>query len=898
MPEWKDEVRRQLAGLNLEPLREAELVEELSEHLEDRYREWLASGAMTAESERRTLAELSESDLLARELRRVERQIGPEPIVLGTNRRSNMIVDLWQDLRFGLRMLRKHPGFTAIAVLSVALGIGVNTAIFSLVEAVLLRPLPFPQPDRLVMIWEDGSSKGSFRGNPAPGNYADWRTQNQVFEDVAAFSGGSVNLTGDGEPEKINAQFVTANFFSLLRSHPALGRAFLETEGRPEAGKSVLLSYDLWQRRFVGDPNLIGKEILLNDQEFIIVGVMPAGFQLLAKEVGLWIPATFSQSDLTDRGSHYLTVIARLKDGVTLQQAQADIETITRRIARDFPKLAGGLWAYVLPLHEQLAGDTRLTLLVLLAAVGCVLLIACANIANLLLARAAARHKEIAVRAALGAGRLRIVRQLLTESVLLAGLGGAIGLLFASWSFAFLKQLIPASMALSTNLGINPQVFGYTLLLSLLAGLGFGLAPALHAAKLDLNEALKQSGGRTGLGIGHRRLRGALVVIEVALSLVLLVGAGLLIQTFVRLRQLDLGFRPENVLTVAINLPRAKYGELPQRTAFCQQVLERIKALPGVTAAACTTAAPLTWKGGSSGISAEGGQTPATGNTVLHRQISPDYFQTLGIPLRQGRRFNARDGPESLSVAIINETMARQFWLNESNVLGKRFKLGFLDSPNPWLTIVGIAGDVKQMGLEEPVKAEMYFPYQQISYFSFAPNNLVIRTAGNPLSVAPAVREAVWAVDRDQPVSNIKTMEEVLASEVSQRRLGMSLLAAFAALALLLASLGIYGVLSYAVTQRTPEIGMRMALGARQRDVLRIVLSDGMRLALLGVGIGLAASLALTRVMANLLFGVSPTDPLTLVAISLLLIFVSFIACYFPARRATKVDPLEALRYE
>jgi predicted permease len=806
--------------------------------------------------------------------------------------------DMFQDLRFGSRMLFKSKGFAAIAVLSLALGIGANTAIFSLVEAVLLRPLPFPEPDQLVMIWEDDLGKSSFRGNPAPGNYSDLKTQNRAFEDVAAFSGTSMNLTGDGEPEKINAQVVTANLFQLLRSKPALGRTFLEEEGRPDASKVALISYGLWQRRFGGDPNLIGKEILLNDQKFTVVGVAAAGFQLLGKDIGLWIPATFSQSDLTDRGSSYLTVIARLKTGVTPQQAQADIDTIYQRIARDHPKFAEGLGAYALPLREQLAGEMRLALVVLLAAVGCVLLIACANIANLLLARAAARYKEIAVRAALGAGRLRIVRQLLTESVLLASLGAALGLLFAFWSFAFLKQLIPESMVLSTNLGINVSVFGYTLLVSLIAGLSFGITPALQAASLDLNEALKQSGGRGGLGVGHRKFRGALVVIEMAAAFVLLVGASLLIQTFLLLRNLDPGFRPENVLTVTTNLPRGKYGELPQRAAFYQQVLERIKALPGVTSAACSTAAPLAWKGGGSGVAAEGQQTPATGNTVFHRQVSPDYFQTMGIPLHQGRPFNEHDGPASPPVAVINETMARQFWPNENNVLSKRFKLGFHDSSNPWITVVGIAGDVKEKGLDEPAPAEMYLPYQQISYFSFSPNNLVIRTAGDPLNIVAAVRQAVWAADRDQPVSNVRTMEDILAGEVSQRRLGMSLLAAFAALALLLASLGIYGVLSYAVTQRAPEIGLRMALGARPRDVSNMVLRDGMRLALIGLVIGVTSSFALTRMMSNLLFRVSATDPTTFATVSLLLISVSLIACYLPARRATKVDPLVALRQE
>jgi predicted permease len=810
-------------------------------------------------------------------------------------RGGGMFETLWQDLRYGVRMLLKNPGFTTVAVLSLALGIGANTAIFSLVEAVLLRPLPFREPDRLVMIWEASSVNRSRRSDPAPANYSDWRTQNRVFDDVAAFSSLSLNLTGAGEPEKINGQAVTANSFSLLGSKPALGRTFLEEDDRPEARKVVLLSYGLWQRRFGGDRNLIGKDILLNDQKFSVVGVMPADFQLLGAEIGLWVPAAFSQRDLSDRGSHYLTVIARLKAGLTLEQAQADLETIMERIAREFPRDAANLSAFVLPLHEHLAGGMRLALIVLLAAVGCVLLIACANTANLLLARAASRQKEIAVRAALGAGRPRIVRQLLTESVLLASLSSAIGLVFAFWSFAFLKRLIPESMAISTKLGISAPVFGYALLLTLLTGVSFGIAPALQAAKLDLNEALKQSAGRSGLGTRHRRMRGALVVAEVSLALVLLVGAGLLIQTFVRLRNLDLGFRSENVLTVTTSLSRNKYGELAKRDAFYRQVLERVRALPGVVSAAYTTAVPIAMKGGGNGFSMEG-RAQKSGQFANQRQISPDYFRTLGIPLHKGRYLDEHDGPESPPVAIINETMARNFWPDEE-ALGKRFKLGPTDSARPWVTIVGIVGDAKHW-LDAPVRAEMYFPYQQAMDFWATPASLAIRTAGDPLSLGTVVRQAIWAVDADQPISNIKTMDDIIATEVSQRRLRMSLLATFAAVALLLASLGIYGVLSYAVTQRTPEIGMRMALGARPGDVLRMVLTDGMRLSLVGLGIGLAASLASTRVMSNLLFGVSATDPLTFVAVSLLLMSVSLIACYVPARRATRIDPLIALRHE
>jgi putative ABC transport system permease protein len=641
---------------------------------------------------------------------------------------------------------------------------------------------------------------------------------------------------------------------------------------------------------------LVGRTILLEGQKFTVVGVMPAGFQFLSQETALWVPAAFSPRELANRRAHYLTVMARMKAGVTLQQAQADIATITQRIVRDHPDEARNLGSVVLPLREQLAGEVRRPLLVLLAAVGCVLLIACANLANLLLARAAARHREIAVRTALGAGRGRLVRQLLTESMLLAGLGGAVGLLLANWSFAFLKQLVPEGMALSAGLRLNPQVLGYTLLLALLTGVIFGLAPALQAARVDLHEALKQSGGRSGLGAGQGRLRGALVVAEVALALMLLVAAGLMMQTFFRLRNLDAGFRVENVLTAQTILPRGKYRELSPRSAFYQQVLERVSTLPGVTAAGFTTALPLVWKGGTNGFSVEG-REQGTNQDALYRQISPDYFRAVSIPLRAGRYFDQRDGPDSLPVAIINEAMARQFWPQE-NALGKRFKLGAPGSERPWLTIVGIVGDIKTMGLEAPVKAEMFFPYQQAADFWSAPRDLAIQASVDPLSLAAAVRREIWEVDRDQPVSNVGLLDEILAGETAPRRLQMWLFAAFAALALLLASLGMYGVLAYAVTQRTPEIGVRIALGARPRDVLQLIVRDGMRLALMGVALGLAGAFALTRVMASLLCGVSATDPATFIGVSLLLAAVSIVASLMPARRATKVDPMVALRYE
>jgi putative ABC transport system permease protein len=810
---------------------------------------------------------------------------------------------LLKDTRYGVRSLLKRPGFTAIAVITLALGIGANAAIFSVVDAVLLRALPFPNPDRLVMLWEDASFAGFPRNTPAPANFADWKAHNHVFEETAAFDERSFNLTGEGEPEKIEAYGVTANYFPMLGIKPALGRAFLPEEDKPEANKVVMLNYNLWQKRYGGERSVIGHEILLDGEKYTVVGVMPAGFQLLDSHIGLWVPIAFTTEELAQRGSHYLYVVARMKPDVTLTQANAEIRTIQQRIAHDHPDEAGRISAYAMPLREQLAGDVRRPLLVLLVAVAFVLLIACANIANLLLSRATSRRREIAVRAALGARRLHIMRQLLVESLLLAIVGGVCGALLASWSFAFLRRLIPDGLALSTNLNLNLKVLGFTLMVSLLTALVFGLVPAFQASNMDLNEALKQGGGRTGLNAAGNRVRSVMVVSEIALALVLLVGAGLLIQTFQKLRQQYSGLQPENVLTLRTVLPHNKYPEQPQRAAFYKQVLERVRSLPGVVSAGYATTIPLAWKGGTSGFYPEGrtvAQAKADGLSydANHRQVSADYLKTMGISLMRGRPFNEGDNEQAISVAIINETMARQYWPNEE-AIGKRFKLGDPDGNRPWMTVVGIAGDVRQMGVDEPVKAEMYVPYQQIREDQwFAPRDLVIRTAVAPLSIVGATRAVIQQVDPDQPISNIRTMDEVLGEETASRRLGMTLLTMFAALALLLATLGIYGVLAYFVVQHTQEIGVRMALGAQRRDILGLVVKRGMRLAVVGVMIGLGAAFALTRLMASLLFGVGTADPLTYATIALLLILVALFACYLPARRATKVDPMIALIYE
>lgn len=808
---------------------------------------------------------------------------------------------LLQDMRYGARMLRKNLSFTFIAVITLALGIGANTAIFSLVSAVLVKPLSYHDPDRIVMVWESDQANGFAQDTPAPGNYADWKTQNQVFEEMAALDLRNFNLTGDGEPERLLAFGVSANFFPLLGASPALGRNFLPEEDKPGANKVVVISHALWQSRFGGEQTIINRELLLNGEKYAVVGVMPQTFEFAVPDVKLWTPVALTAAQLAERDLHHLNVVARLKPGVTTQQANADIQAITHRIAAAYPEEAEGLSAVVVPLHEQLAGGMRRPLMMLIVAVGFVLLIACANIAGVLLARAAARQREIAVRAALGASRWRIIRQLLTESLLLGLLGGGLGVLIAMWTLAFLQQLIPAGMRETATLTLDLPVLVFTLGISLLAGVIFGLAPALQASKTDLNDALKRGSGRTGVGVGQRWLRSGFVVAEMALALVLLVGAGLLIQTLSKVRGQYAGLRPENVLTLRTTLSGGNYRELQQKVAFYDAVLARIKTLPGVAAAGYTTSVPLTGLA-SNGLTLEGRQAePNAGWNAVHRQISPDYFQAMGLALRQGRAFNERDDARAQTVAVVNETMARQFWPG-TDPLGKRFKVGALDDATPWLTIVGVVEDIRQVGVDAPVKAEMYVPYWQTAhampYSIFAPRDLIIRTSVEPVSLAPAVRQAIREVDPNQPIASLRTMDELLGRVTAQRRLWMLLLTAFAALGLLLAALGIYGVLSYFVVQHTPEIGVRMALGAQQGDVLKLVIGRGMKLALAGIVVGLVGAFLLTRAMSSLLFGVSAIDPLTFSGVAALLLLVAFLACYLPARRATKVDPMVALRYE
>ena len=804
---------------------------------------------------------------------------------------------IMQDIRYGLRSLMRQPAFALVAVCSLALGIGANTAIFSLVNAVLLKPLEFAEPERLVMVWEAAPEIGFPLGDAAVANYIDWKSQNTVFDDMAAVSFRSFNITGDGEPEKVQAYGATANFFPLLGAAPALGRNFLPEEDKPGGAKVMIISHGLWQTRYGGDRNIVGRDILLNGQKHTVVGVMPNNFRFLQPFTNVWVPAAFDQEQLAQRENQNLTVVARLKAGVTAEQAQSDIANITYRITQDHRgEVSPNLKAVVVPMREQLTGQSRLPLIMLLVAVAFVLLIACANIANLLLSRASSRRQEIAVRSAVGASRGRIMRQLLTESVILSVLGGGLGLLVATFSFEFLKKLIPQGL-FASSLRMDLRVLGYALAVSVVTGIVFGIVPALQASRVDLNKALKQ-GGRTGLGSEGGRLRGALVVTEIALALVLLVGAGLLIQTVSNLRDQYSGLLPEKLLVVRTVL-QGKYQQPAKRWDFYEQVLTRIEQIPGVVSAGYTTSVPLQWRGGANGFRIEGPQaTPAVIGNALHRQVSARYLQTVGISLREGRSLELRDDEKSPPVVVVNETMARKYWPGQS-AIGKRINFGAAETDSPWITIVGVVADVRQMGLSLPVNPEMYLPYRQVAGFNgYKPRDLVVRTAGDPLAIVGSVRREVHAVDPDQPVSNIATLDQQLEQTAESRQVGMVLLVAFAALAFLLALMGIYAVLAYFVTQHRAEIGVRLALGAQRSDILGLVLKKGMTLVLAGVTIGVLGAIALTRLMGSLLFGVSPTDPVTFGAMVLTLAGVGFLACYLPARRATKVDPLVALRCE
>jgi putative ABC transport system permease protein len=797
---------------------------------------------------------------------------------------------LIQDVRYGVRTLVKNAGFSAIAVIALALGIGANTAIFSVVNAVVLRPLPFEGPDRLVMVWEKRMALGRVRNVASAPDFVDWRAQNTVFEDMAAYFNSGFNLTGGEEPERLQGVFVSASFFSVLRAQPKLGRPFLPDEDSPTSAPVAIISNGLWQRRFAGDPNIIGKTVAINDQSRTVVAVMPADFAFPSSEVEIWVPLVFTPNDLNSRGSHSLSVIARLKPGVTVGQAQAEMDAIAAKLEEQY-QVNTGHGVNVFSLHEEVVGNVKKALIVLLVAVGFVLLIACANVANLLLARATVRQKEMAIRTALGAARGRIVRQLLTESLMLALVGGTLGVLLALWGLDLLLSVSAGSIPRVKEVRLDGWVLGFTFLVSLATGLIFGAAPAWQASKPDLNESLKEGGRGTSAGIHRNRVRSLFVVVEVAICLVLLIGAGLMIKSFTRLLDVNPGFNAENLLTMNVSLAGSKYRETSQRMAFCQQAVQRLASAPGGQGAGITLGLPMS---GSSSryfqIEGRPPQPPGQGYNANVNLATGDYFRTMGIPLIRGREFNEGDVMGSLPVVIINQKMAQQFWPDEDPI-GQRMGSG----SEPLRTVVGIVGDVRQAALETEPRAEFFYPFFQVDFGS---GTFVVRTAGDPKATIGAVRSEFQAVDKDQPVARISTMEEVLAQSVAPRRLNMLLLGVFAGVALVLAAVGLYGVMSYSVTQRTREIGIRMALGAARGDVVKLIVGQGMVLAGVGVAIGLLASLFLTRLMSSLLYGVSATDPATFAIISLILAGVALVACFVPARRATKVDPMVALRYE
>ncbi len=896
MPDFKQQIRDRLAGSSLSPTREVEIVEELSQHLEDRYEQALSRGATEGEAYEAALLELKENGLLGLEIRGVERSVQQDPVPMGIERGANIIGDLAQDLHYGLRMLVKNPSFTIVAVLALALGIGANSAIFSVVNTVLLRPLPYKNPGRLVMLWEEATHLGFPKNTPSPANFIDWRAQNTVFEAMAAMVERSFNLTGVGEPERFDGRRVSANLFDLLGVQPQLGRAFRAEEDKP-GSRVVILSNGLWQHRFGGDPRVIGQTVSLNGESYTVIGVMPGSFQFPTRRDQLWVPLAFDAKEAASRGNHFLEVIARMKPGVTLQQAQAEMSTIAARLAQQYPEENLRVGSVVTALQEQVVGDIKPALLVLLGAVGFVLLIACANVANLLLARAAARQKEIALRLALGAGRSRLTRQFLTESVLLAVTGGAVGLLLSIAGLRVLKTFIPDTISQAQAISIDAKVLVFTGLVALVTGIIFGLAPAMQVSHLDINDTLKEGGRDAAGGTRGNRIRALLVIGEIAVSFVLLMGAGLLINSFMHLRNLHPGFRANHLLTMKIPLSEVKYPDKERRSPFYAEVLRRVQALPGVQSAAVAGNLPLTYDGDSMPIGIEGRTDPPPDQRpdVILRVVGPGYFSTMGIPLVRGRDFREQDKADSARVVIVSEKTARHFWPGE-NPIGKRLKPGSTNRNIPWIEIIGVVKDVRQNDFVSEPKMQMYIPYQQLN--SFAPNALVVRTNVEPLSLTGAVRNAIWAVDKDQPVSNLRSMDEIVSEAVARQRFSMLLLGIFAALAMVLAAVGIYGVMSYSIAQRTREIGLRIALGAQKSDVLKMILRQGLRFVAAGLAIGLAASFVLTRVMASLLFGISATDPATFVSISLMLIAVALLASYIPAVRAMKIDPMLALRYQ
>lgn len=886
---WFNILRDRLRALRQRDTVINDIDREMRSHLDLQTEENINSGMPPAEARRQAL----------RSFGKVERAADAAYDVKG----GGVFETVTQDVRYGARMLTKHKAFTVVAVVTLALGIGANTAIFSVVNELLLRPLPYRDAERIAMLWEV-TPEGRRQNTTSRANFRAWRDQNSSFAQMAAFSDQRLNLTGQGEPEELSVQLATPEIFKVLGVDPILGRTFLADDDGPGKTPVAVLSYALWQRQFGGQSNIIGQPITLNGEKFTIIGVMPANFQFHIKHrsgtgrpAELWAILPMPIGAGANERGRFLSVVARLKDGVSVEQAGAELRTIEARLSEEVPQFNKNYSAEVLPLREQFFGNVRRPLWLMLGAVGFVLLIACANVANLLLSLATSREKEIAVRAALGARRGRIIRQLLTESLLLALLGSVLGLVFAWMGIKALVAISPRDLISLQSVGLNVSVLFWTLGVSLLTGIVFGLAPALHISRLNLNDSLKEGGkSESAQAGGSRRLRSALVVSEIALAVVLLASAGLLIKSFVRLQQVDRGFQTDNILTMVVRLPDAGYKEDPQIVNFFVQAMERIRSLPTVRSAGVINFLPLYGGlGSATGFKIEGRPEPPPGQgpSTDVRVVDAGYFETMGIPLLRGRNFTSIELREPKRVILINEALARKHFANEDPI-GKRLDVAMFENPI-WCEVIGVVGNVRYDSLIDESPAAVYFAHPDLAY-SFM--TLVIRTDGDPAAIAPAVQREIRGLDPNQPVSDVRTMNQVMSEWVSRSRFNTLLLGLFAALATLLSAVGIFGVMNYSVALRTRELGLRLAVGAQPRQVLLLVLKQGLALTIFGVVVGLLAAFALTRLLSGLLFGVEAVDISTFATISLLLIFVSLLACYLPARRAMRIDPLRALRYE
>src|SRR5215475_10599940 len=909
MPDWKHEISRRLAHLQLAPAREAAIIEELAQHLDDCYAESLASGATEAEAYRQTLGELSGSELLARELRRMERQVPQDPIVLGTNRRTNMIVDLWQDLRNGARMLRKNLGFTVMAALTLALGIGACTAIFSLINAALIHALPFPDADRLVVIWADNPARslGALSSPLANADVAGLRRHNESFAHITAFSPGAADLSDGGDPERVGAAGVTAGFFETLGVVPLLGRTLSPDEEAHGGQSVVLIGHGLWQRRFGSDPALVGKSISINGDMRTVIGILPPEFDFprgaewpafypFPGHTEVWLPLAFRAHDdgtgwsnWESRGERGLVVVGRMKRDISLRQAQAEMGAFAAREASDHPDSHKGWNIKLTPLSKQVARRSQNALLILFAAVGLLLLIACVNVANLLLVRGVARQQELAVRAALGASRIRLLRQMGAECLLLATLGSGLGLLVAKACLNTFLALNPLTHSRLDEAALDMVALGFAALTTLLASVVFGLVPALQTSRIDLRSSL-QEGGRGAEGSVRDRLRGWLVAVEVALALVLLTTAGLMARSFLRVQAAPLGFHSDSVLAFDVQLPSSRYPGEAAQSAFFQQLITRLESIPGVRGAGAISYLPL---GGGENIGSfviDGAPPviPGSEPSAERRWVTPGYLATMSIPIKRGRVFQLTDTADHPKAVVINETLARFF--GERDPVGQRIRAG-----GAWRTVVGVVSDVKSGSLEAEIRPQLYLPHAQ---WAWGGMTVVTQADGDPLAYVSAARNELKALDPLLPAAKVRTMKQVVSNASGARRFNTALLTFFAVAALLLTMLGIYGVVAFVVGRRSREIGVRMALGAQPRDVLRLVLRQGMKPVAIGCGAGLAGSLAASQFVASQLYGISPTDSLTLGGVMALLLGAALLACWLPARRAAKVDPLVALRSE